>query len=58
MKKYLFEIEITEGSDEFWEEIKDTGCDEVKDLLSRMMSDYGFFDGENCTIKLKSFKDE
>lgn len=36
MKKYVFEIVITEGSDEFWEELQaegKSGCDELTEML-------------------------
>ena len=59
MKQYTFEITIKEGNDEFWEEIKGSGCSEVTELVKIAFANQGmFFDGENCEIKLKSFKDE
>lgn len=46
MKKYVIQIEITEGCDEFWEQITkegSTGCDEVlKDV--RSLLDLGYAD--------------
>ena len=47
MKKYVIQIEITEGCDEFWEKItkeESTGCDEVladvRSLLDLGYSEY------------------
>ena len=61
MKQYKFEITITEGNDEFWEEINrknETGCDDVKDMVDIALSQHGLYDGDNCEIKLKKFEDD
>lgn len=60
MKKYTFEIVITEGHDEFWEELEEkgeTGCDDVKSLISCALSNAGFDEDYGCEIKLKKFED-
>lgn len=56
MKKYTFELVITEGNDEFWESIKDkSGCDEVNKLISDILIDNGFFEHE-ANLKLKKYE--
>ena len=59
MKKYVFEIVIHEGSDEFWEESTaegKTGCDEVLEYVSSLIRSEGF-DESNTSIKLVSYVD-
>lgn len=56
MKRYVFEVVIYEGSDEFWEEITDqnsTGCDEVKDLVYESFRNHGL----EPDIKLVAYTD-
>lgn len=58
MKKYTIEIEITEGNDEFWEDINlrgVSGCDEVLESVKLSVEDTGFFDYK---IKLRKYQDE
>lgn len=57
MKRYIFEVVIDEGNDEFWEELTEnqvTGCDEVSDMLKTGLESYGI----NAFVKLKEYKDE
>ncbi len=43
MKTYIFQVTISEGSDEFWEGLKvPTGCDEVYDTLNGLLAGSGF----------------
>lgn len=56
MKQYIFEVVINEGSDEFWENLSNTGCDELTSQLKDMLSEYGF-DDSNTKIKLREYKD-
>ncbi len=59
MKKYEFKLIIEEGNDEFWESIANkTGCDEVKEDVSRTLAGSGYFVGDNCQLTLTNFKDE
>ena len=58
MKTYKFEIIVTEGYDEFWEELKESGrsgCDEVMDGLREMLRDNPQFD---ATISLVEYTDK
>lgn len=56
MKKYTFEIEITEGNDEFWENIEGkSGCDEVQECITKILGNYGFHTNYNCKITLKKY---
>lgn len=62
MKKYVFELTVHEGNDEFWESIKDkSGCDEVRDEVKQLIESGGFYicEGEykNCDLVLKSFEE-
>jgi hypothetical protein len=62
-KKYVFELTIHEGSDEFWDSIKGkTGCDEVTYELKKLIEAEGYYfcDGEykNCDLLLKSYSNE
>lgn len=57
MKHYEFNIEIKEGNDEFWNGLKGSGCDEVKELIVDVLATIGFYDGDNCNIYLMEFSD-
>jgi hypothetical protein len=58
MKRYVIQVVIEEGCDEFWEEIKGTGCDEVLDSVRNALSGAGFYDSETETeIRLTKFED-
>lgn len=56
MKKYTFEIIIKEGNDEFWEEMKGTGCDEVQKIVKECL-DANCSGLVNVEIQLKKFED-
>ncbi len=62
MKKYTFEITITEGNDEFWENINehciDAGVGEVTRCVVEGMEMAGWANDDDCEIKLKEFVDE
>jgi len=54
MRRYVFEVVIHEGSDEFWEDIdlKDlSGCDAVSDMVHECFRGYGL----EPEIKLVSY---
>lgn len=56
MKKYTFEIVITEGSNKFWDDINRrgrTGCDEVADLVANCFD----LEGLDPEIRLSKFED-
>lgn len=56
MKRYVFEVVIHEGNDEFWEDIISrgvTGCDEVADIVANCFNEEGF----EPDIKLVKFED-
>ena len=54
MRKYTFEIVITEGNDEFWEGLKGTGCDAIMTSLKATLDNEGWYDAE---VTLKKFED-
>ena len=40
MKQYTFTVVITEGNDEYWEELAEhnnSGCDEIKEMLCTVL---------------------
>jgi RNase P/RNase MRP subunit POP5 len=49
MKKYVFQITIEEGSNEFWEQIEreeSTGCEDVRAMLLECLGSTGLDDAE------------
>lgn len=55
MKRYVFEIIIEEGNDDFWEELNannKSGCDEVTEMLQEMLDSTGFVEAR---LTLKQF---
>jgi hypothetical protein len=56
MKSYTFKLKIYEGNDEFWETIKNDGCDDVAEVLTNCLAHYGFYVGNNCNLKLVKYK--
>ena len=58
MKTYTFEVIVREGDDEFWENIKGTGCDEVFTLLDNLLFNGGFSYGDDCGLKLVKYEDK
>ena len=57
MRKYEIKVIITEGNDEFWEEIEGSGCDEVLKVVRTALFGYGFQHGHGTKINLVSFED-
>ena len=58
MKKYTINVVIQEGSDEFWESLNGkSGCDEIKECVCDCLATQGFFDGDNCFVKLIKFEE-
>jgi hypothetical protein len=57
MKRYTFELVVTEGSDEGWEEITEngkTGCDEVLEMVKNELYNIGL----DVDIKLVKYEDK
>lgn len=42
MRTYKFEIIITEGNDEFWEQLKGTGCNEILKSIENCLDEDGW----------------
>ncbi len=51
-KKYIFELIIEEGSDEFWESIKDTGVNEVTKCIKTALANAGWDPDPNWGVTL------
>lgn len=64
MRKYLFELEIEEGQDEFWEEIQNkssTGCEEVVNLIEELLWEGGLVtkgENKNCELNLVRYSNK
>lgn len=61
MKKYVIELIITEGIDEYWEELNKSGrpgCDDIIDSLQAVLRDSGFLDGFDTSIIMKEYSDK
>ena len=57
MKRYIFELIIEEGSDEFWESISGkSGCDEVTEAIEICLANEGW-GKEYGKLTLRSFTD-
>ena len=55
MKKYVFEVEVTEEHDEYWEELKTkgiSGCDIILENIKDSLADHGI------KVKLVRFTDD
>jgi hypothetical protein len=46
MRRYVFEVEISEGNDEFWESICGDGVEDVEELLKTSLENNGFSEDE------------
>ena len=42
MRKYEYKLEIVEGSDEFWESLNGTGCEQLTELIEQCLFEIGF----------------
>jgi hypothetical protein len=64
MRKYVYTLEIKEGKDEFWEDIRNknmTGCEELSNLLEELLYEGGFItNGEykNCSLVLNQYSNK
>lgn len=60
MKQYTIELIVTEGYDEFWDDINNnnsTGCEEILIAIKNSLNLSGWTEGFGCSVKLKEFKD-
>lgn len=60
MKKYIFEIVITEGNDEYWEGLAQTGnpgCEDILENLREALRNDGFSDQYDTEIRMVEFSD-
>lgn len=58
MKRYMFQVIVDEGCDEFWESLKGkSGCDEVTEMLCGALEANGFDLSAygDCSVTLLSF---
>lgn len=56
MKKYTFEVTVTEGNSEFWEELNrkgQTGCDDLIEQMKDSLAEGGF----DPDVKLVKYED-
>jgi hypothetical protein len=56
MKKYIFELTVTEGNSEFWEELlatNATGCDDLLQQIGDALAEHGF----DPIVKLVKYED-
>lgn len=57
MKKYVFELIVTESNTEFWEDLAkhgNTGCDELLEELRAVLDNSGF----DPIVKLVTYSDQ
>lgn len=52
MRRYVIEVAIEEGNDEFWEDLKDTGCDEITKLVRESVEELF---GDNFSVELTAY---
>ncbi len=55
MKKFTFKLVVEEGSDEFWENMEGTGCDEVEALVLEALAAVGLYTDTNCELELTKY---
>ena len=56
-KTYQITVVVTEGSDEFWEALRNkSGCDEVVAEVKSALADRGFVEPD-CFVKLARFEE-
>ena len=58
MRRYVVQVIIEEGNDEFWESLEEenkTGCDEILQMAKEMLYENGFHDAE---VRLVEFTDK
>lgn len=56
MKRYTFELTVTEGNSEFWEELLEkgnTGCDDLLEQIKDALAEHGF----EPEVKLVKYED-
>jgi len=58
MRRYEFKLVVHEGCDEFWEELKKTGCDDVLKFVEDTLAEAALYVGKNCELKLVQYSDD
>jgi len=54
MKVFTFKLVIEEGSDEFWEGLTETGCDQVRERIKNLLDQEGWLEhGELTLVKFE-----
>lgn len=54
MRRYVLNVVIEEGQDEFWESLKGSGCDEITRTVTDSIEEV--FE-HNCHVELMAFKE-